>query len=82
MSDEREPWSMPQNRSLSPMNDTQFKSTVIAALTKIETKLERALADNLDHEKRIRSLEIWRWGMVGGIGVVIWLIGQISSHIK
>lgn len=49
---------------------------ISATLARIETKLDRVIQEKEDHEKRIRSLEKWKWshaltGVSGGLLVAV-----------
>lgn len=47
---------------------------VIDALARVETKVDDLREDKRDHETRIRSLERWRWVLVGGGVVIIFVV--------
>lgn len=49
------------------MNDNQTDHDL---LIRMDEKLELIIKDNKDHESRIRSLEQFRWQLVGGILVL------------
>jgi hypothetical protein len=50
----------------APVTDEQLA----AALARIEAKLDRAIDDHADHERRIRNLEQALWKATGAAAVV------------
>jgi len=47
------------------METNEFEVQIIERLTRIETMLTSAVSKSDDHEKRIRSLESFKWVLVG-----------------
>ena len=45
----------------TPRSDDYWRDDVIAALWRIETKTDALIKNDDDKEKRLRSLEKWRW---------------------
>lgn len=56
---------------------------VTAALARIETQVT-ALVERVspDVEKRLRSLERWRWGLAGGMAAIAGLIKGLPAWLK
>jgi hypothetical protein len=54
---------------------------ILQRLVRIETKLDGILREGRDHETRLRSVEKWRWLIVGGGAVVIFLVQFVPSLI-
>lgn len=46
---------------------TEFERNVIKDLATIKANQVTEIAIRKDHEKRLRSLEHWKWKMAGGI---------------
>lgn len=49
-------------------------------LGRIETKLDRALLDLGDHERRLRALERWRFVVVGAGSTIGATIGALGTR--
>lgn len=56
-----------QERILNKLDELGEKQT--RALVEI-AKLQEQIKSTPDHETRIRSLEKWRWSLVGGLGLL------------
>jgi hypothetical protein len=55
--------------SSSPMYNTDPE--LIAGLARIEQKVDSLLTGSTDHETRLRTLERWRWGIVGAFTALV-----------
>ena len=56
---------------------TRSVHAIELAVGKITERLDRAIADGADHERRLRSLEAWRWKAAGAAAV----IGAVSAAL-
>lgn len=55
---------------------------VIDTLARLETKVDDLRSQKKDHETRIRSLEGWRWLVVGGSIVTVFVIESAIRLVK
>lgn len=62
--------------SKDPMKD------VLDSLARLETKVDTLLDGDKDKEKRIRSLEQWRWVIAGGAAVAVFLFETMVRLVK
>lgn len=67
---------MDEGRILNKLDEIGNRQT--ETLVEI-AKLQEQVKDVPDHENRIRALEKWRWGLVGGLGVVTTALTAFSS---
>ena len=50
-------------------------------VTRIDTKLDMISQSQTDHEKRLRTLEAWRWTQLGGATVIASAVATIVDHL-
>lgn len=53
----------------------EIKSTIATVTTKLDMLIQRIDPTLMDHEKRIRSLEQWRWRVAGGAALAGGILG-------
>ena len=56
---------------------TRSVHAIEVAVAGMDGKLDRAVTDGADHERRLRSLEAWRWKAAGAAAV----IGAVSAAL-
>jgi hypothetical protein len=59
----------------------EFREKVLTSLERIETTVGTVVANDQDKEKRLRSLERWRWSHVLSGGIVLATLAKLGIHL-
>jgi len=59
-----------------------FRDDVIDALARLETKMDDIRLRHHDHERRIRSVERWKWGHSLGAAALLAVAAKLGIPIN
>jgi hypothetical protein len=53
------------------MSQREREDDILAAIVRLETKMDQVLANDQDKERRLRRLEHWRWAhSLSGVAII------------